>query len=152
MIWEIDNSPIVNLVKVYNDAIIPRYQTEGSAGCDLHAYTESPIIIQPGDTAIIGTGIAFTSPSRCFGAIVPRSGLAAKNGISILNSPGTIDRDFTAEVKVILINHGKQPFTVNMGDRIAQLVFIPYKQVYFKPVKSLEKTERGAGGFGSTGV
>lgn len=152
MIWEIDNSPIVNLVKVYDDAIVPRYQTESSAGCDLHAYTKNPITIQSGETALIGTGIAFTCPSKCFGAIVPRSGLAAKHGVTVLNAPGTVDRDFTGEAKVLLVNHGKEPFTINMGDRIAQLIFIPYKQVYFKPVESLEKTERGTGGFGSTGV
>ena len=133
-------------------AVLPEYKTSGAAGCDLCAFLSQPVILQPGDRAMIPTGLAFAIPTGYEIQVRPRSGLAAKNGVTVLNTPGTIDSDYRGEVKVILINLGKEAFTVSNGDRIAQLVVAPVTIGAFQPVDSLDQTERGAGGFGSTGV
>lgn len=132
-------------------AVIPEYKTAGAAGADVCALVESPVELNPGDKALIGTGLFFAIPDGYEIQVRPRSGLAAKNGVTVLNSPGTIDSDYRGELKVILINHGKEKFTVNTGDRIAQIVAAPVTRAAFSVVDSLDQTERGAGGFGSTG-
>ena len=131
---------------------LPKYETEGSSGMDLAANIESTIKIEPGKTSIIPTGISLTIPFGFEIQVRPRSGLAAKNQISVLNTPGTIDSDYRGEVKVILINLGEKPFIVEKGARIAQMVLCPVIKAKIKEVESLEKTERGSAGFGSTGT
>ena len=130
---------------------LPRYETEGSSGMDLAANVEEPIDINPGKTSIIPTGISLSIPKNYEIQIRPRSGLAAKNQISVLNTPGTIDADYRGEIKVILINLSKDEFTIHPKDRIAQMVFTNAIQVKFKEVQILDQTKRGDGGFGSTG-
>ena len=132
-------------------AVIPEYKTGGAAGADVCALVDSPVELAPGDKALIGTGLFFAIPDGYEIQVRPRSGLAAKNGVTVLNSPGTIDCDYRGELKVILINHGKEKFTVNKGDRIAQIVAAPVTRAAFAVVDSLDQTERGSGGFGSTG-
>jgi len=134
------------------DLELPQYMTAGSAGLDLLAGTESSVVIESGAYATIPTGVTLEIPVGFEGQVRPRSGLAAKRGVTVLNSPGTIDSDYRGEVKVILINHGAEPFTLNRGDRIAQLVFSPITRVEWLEVDSLAETKRGAGGFGHTGV
>ena len=131
---------------------LPKYETEGSSGMDLAANIESTIKIEPGKTSIIPTGISLTIPFGFEIQVRPRSGLAAKNQISVLNTPGTIDSDYRGEVKVILINLGEKPFIVEKGARIAQMVLCPIIKAKIREVESLEKTERGSAGFGSTGT
>ena len=135
---------------------IPKYQTEGSSGFDLHAAIESPIKISPRGYGaksweLIPAGLIFEIPQGFEGQIRPRSGLALKYGISVVNSPGTIDSDYRGPISVIIINHGVDTFTINPLDRIAQMIITPVVQVQFEFVDSLTDTERGAGGFGSTG-
>lgn len=130
---------------------LPAYETIASAGMDLKAYLVEAISIQPSDTVIIPTGLFMELPIGFEAQIRPRSGLAAKNGITVLNSPGTIDADYRGEIKVILINHGKKEFIINDGERIAQMVIAKHERVIWKESKQLEESERGAGGFGSTG-
>jgi dUTP pyrophosphatase len=130
---------------------LPRYQTPGAAGMDLHAAVAAPVTIAPGARALIGTGLAFAIPRGWEGQVRPRSGLAAKHGVTVINSPGTIDSDFRGEVGVVLVNHGKEPFVVNHGERIAQIVFAEYAQASLLEVDELDETSRGAGGYGSTG-
>ena len=131
---------------------LPRYETEGSSGMDLSANLNSHIQIAPGETSIIPTGISVSIPQNFEIQIRPRSGLAAKNQISVLNTPGTIDADYRGEIKVILINLGKKTFVVENGARIAQMVLSPIGKAKIKEVQNLEKTDRGSGGFGSTGT
>ena len=131
---------------------LPKYETTGSSGMDLSANIETPISINPGSTAIIPTGLSVSMPKGYEIQIRPRSGLAAKNKISVLNTPGTIDADYRGEIKVILINLSKENFIVEKGLRIAQMVVSPVIQVELKEVDELENTARGKGGFGSTGV
>lgn len=133
-------------------AIIPEYKTSGAAGADVCAFLSEPVIIKSGEFAMIPTGLSFAIPEGYEIQVRPRSGLAAKNGVTVLNTPGTIDSDYRGEVKVILINHGKDAFTVNNGDRIAQLIVAPVTQGVFEKTDELDSTERGEGGFGSTGV
>ena len=133
-------------------AIIPEYKTAGAAGADLCAFLESPLTIPAGKFAMVPTGLFFEIPEGYEVQVRPRSGLAAKNGVTVLNSPGTIDSDYRGEIKVILINLGDKDFTINSGDRIAQMIVAPVTQASFTKVESLSETERGAGGFGSTGV
>ena len=133
-------------------ALLPSYQTAGAAGADLCACLIEPVILAPGQRAMIPTGLSFAIPSGYEIQVRPRSGLAAKNGITVLNSPGTIDSDYRGEVKVILINLGTEDFTIVHGDRIAQMVVAPVVQAQFQVVEALSATERGQGGFGSTGV
>ena len=133
-------------------AIIPEYKTSGAAGADVCAFLSEPVVIKSGEFAMIPTGLSFAIPEGYEIQVRPRSGLAAKNGVTVLNTPGTIDSDYRGEVKVILINHGKDAFTVNNGDRIAQLIVAPVTQGIFEKTDELDSTERGEGGFGSTGV
>ena len=130
---------------------LPKYATKLSAGMDLRANIEEPIVLQPGERRLIPTGIHIGLPQGYEAQVRPRSGLAIKHGITCLNSPGTIDADYTGDVGVILINHGQEPFTINDGDRIAQIVIAKYKQVTWVEVEELQATERGDGGFGHTG-
>ena len=140
------------LVKRFDKNIkLPTYKTSGSSGMDLVAYIKDKITINPGKTAMIPTGIAVAIPKNYEIQIRPRSGLAAKKGISVLNTPGTIDSDYRGEIKIILINLSKKPFVVKSSDRIAQMILSPVVKGKFKEVKKLPKTVRGKGGFGSTG-
>ena len=140
------------LVKKFDKNIkLPVYKTSGSSGMDLMAYVKKKINILPGRTAIVPTGIAIAIPKNYEIQIRPRSGLAAKKGISVLNTPGTIDSDYRGEIKIILINLSKKSFVVKSGDRIAQMVLCPVAKCKIKEVKILPKTMRGKGGFGSTG-
>ena len=131
---------------------LPRYETEGSSGMDLSANINSNIEIEPGNSTIIPTGISVSIPKNFEIQIRPRSGLAAKNQISVLNTPGTIDADYRGEIKVILINLGKKKFVLEKGSRIAQMVLCPIVKAKIREVENLEKTDRGSGGFGSTGT
>lgn len=142
----------ISLQKLYASATEPTYSTAGSAGMDLYAHTDKPIEIPTQSIALIPTGIAIALPDGLEAQIRSRSGLAAKNGIFCLNSPGTIDSDYRGEIKVILANFGKETFLVNNGDRIAQMVIAQFQKVSWNVVDSLEATQRGVGGFGSTGV
>jgi len=130
---------------------LPFYATTHAAGADLRAAIDADITIEPGKHALIKTGFAMALPDNYEAQIRPRSGLALKHGITVLNSPGTIDADYRGEVGVILINHGNEPFIVQRGDRIAQMIIAPFVQVDFQAVDSLSETERGKGGFGSSG-
>ncbi|MGB0166804.1 MAG: dUTP diphosphatase [Luteibaculum sp.] len=130
---------------------LPSYATEQSAGMDLRAELEVPIVLNPGDFKMIPTGIFIALPAGFEAQVRPRSGLAAKHGITVLNSPGTIDADYRGEIKVILINHGKESFEIQQGERIAQLVIAACQQVSWKTTETLNDTTRGAGGFGHTG-
>ena len=140
------------LVKKFDKNIkLPDYKTSGSSGMDLVAYIKNKITINPGKTVIIPTGIAVAIPKNYEIQIRPRSGLAAKKGISVLNTPGTIDSDYRGEIKIILINLSKKSFVVKSGDRIAQIILCPVAKGKLQEVKNLPKTIRGKGGFGSTG-
>ena len=130
---------------------LPSYKTEGSSGMDLMANIEKSITIPPKKSAIIPTGLSIAIPNDCEVQIRPRSGLAAKSNISVLNTPGTIDSDYRGEIKVILFNHGSKEFIVNNKDRIAQMILVPVLKVDFEEVDDLPETVRGSGGFGSTG-
>mgnify|MGYP001374269146 CR=1 FL=1 len=138
--------------RLSKEASLPKYETSGSSGMDLAANIETDVIINPGKTAIIPTGLALSIPKGFEVQIRPRSGLAAKQKISVLNSPGTIDADYRGEIKVILINLGQELFKVEKGLRIAQMVVCPIVQATLKEVSDLSETERGKGGFGSTGA
>lgn len=133
------------------DLPLPKYETSGAAGMDLLAAIEGEILIEPGAVALVPTGIAFALPASLEAQVRPRSGLAAKFGVTVLNAPGTIDSDYRGEVKAILINHGKAPFKIERGMRIAQLVIAPVRQIAWAETDNLEASARGAGGFGSTG-
>ena len=140
------------LVKKLNSKVkLPSYKTEGSSGMDLIAFVDKPIEIKPNNSALIPTGLSIAIPEDCEVQIRPRSGLAAKSNISVLNTPGTIDSDYRGELKVILFNHGNKEFIVKNNERIAQMVLTPILKVDFEEVDSLPDTVRGAGGFGSTG-
>lgn len=130
---------------------LPQFETAQSAGMDLRANIDAPVVLQPGDRALIPTGIAMALPDGFEAQIRPRSGLAYKHGVTVLNSPGTIDADYRGDVGVLLINHGKEPFTVEDGMRVAQMVVAKYSQFEWNEVDDLSSTDRGAGGFGSTG-
>ena len=133
------------------DLPLPNYESEAAAGLDLRAAVSDPITLAPGARAIIPTALSIALPMGYEAQVRPRSGLAAKHGVTVLNSPGTIDADYRGEVGVILINLGDLDFTVVRGDRIAQLVVAPMVQISWQPVDDLPNTDRGAGGFGSTG-
>ncbi len=140
------------LVKKLNPkAELPKYKTEGSSGMDLMALIENPLIIKSQNLALIPTGLSIAIPEDTEVQIRPRSGLAAKSNISVLNTPGTIDSDYRGEIKIILFNHGKEEFIVNNGDRIAQMILMPVLKAELEEVEELPKTVRGSGGFGSTG-
>jgi len=131
---------------------LPKYETSGSSGMDLAANLEKSVKIEPGKVSVIPTGISLSIPQNFEIQIRPRSGLAAKNQISVLNTPGTIDADYRGEIKVILINLGNRTFVVEKGARIAQMVICPVVKAELREVDSLETTKRGSGGFGSTGT
>ena len=131
---------------------LPKYATEHAAGMDLCAAVANDVVIEPGKRALIPTGLSIALPEGYEAQVRPRSGLALKNGITVLNSPGTIDADYRGEVGVILANCGTEPYTVTRGSRIAQMVVARYERVEWKQTSSLSETARGAGGFGSTGV
>ena len=133
------------------DLPLPAYETEHAAGMDLRAAVTSPVTLAPGERASVPTGIRLALPANVEAQIRPRSGLALRHGISMVNAPGTIDPDYRGEVRVILINHGHEPFTIERGERIAQMVFAPFVRGVWKPVDSLDDTARGDGGFGHTG-
>jgi dUTP pyrophosphatase len=136
------------------DLALPRYETDGAAGMDLLAAVPDaePMVLAPGARALVPTGLAIALPHGFEAQVRPRSGLAAKNGVTVLNSPGTIDCDYRGEVKVILINHGPEAVTITRGTRIAQMVVAPVTRAEFAEVENLDETTRGAGGFGSTGT
>jgi dUTP pyrophosphatase len=144
-------NPRVQFKKLRPDAVIPAYMTTGAAGLDLTAALDEPIEIPQGQRRMIGTGLAVAIPHGFEGSVRPRSGLARDHGITLVNSPGTIDSDYRGECKVIVINHGDKPFVVKSGERIAQLVIAPVAHATIEEVSELTETARGAGGFGSTG-
>lgn len=137
---------------VSEGAIVPEYKTVGAAGADVYAFLKEPVLIAVGKSCIIPTGVFYEIPEGFEIQVRPRSGLAAKNGVTVLNTPGTIDSDYRGELQVILINLGNEDFVVNNGDRIAQIIVAPVIQGNFVQVKNLSVTERGQKGFGSTGV
>lgn len=146
-------------IKVYfqrmeeaGDIELPSYETGGSAGMDLRAANPETLVLMPGKRLLIPTGFKMALPDGFEAQIRPRSGLAFKHGITMLNSPGTIDSDYRGEVKVLAINHGDEPFNIHFGDRIAQMVIAPVYQAMIEEVAILPSTDRGSGGFGSTGV
>jgi dUTP pyrophosphatase len=145
------NSVAIKKLDNATDLPLPHYATAQSAGMDLSAAIDAPVIIKAGEVAIIPTGIAIALHAGMEAQIRPRSGLAAKHGITVLNSPGTIDADYRGEIKAILINHGKEDFTVTQGMRIAQMVIAKYEHITLEEVNSLDDTKRGKKGFGSTG-
>ena len=148
------NSVRVSIKKLPHavDLELPRYATANSAGADLLAAVDANVTLRPGERSIIPTGIQITLPPDYEAQIRPRSGLAIKNGVTCLNSPGTIDADYRGEIGVILINHSTETFIIERGMRIAQLIIAPVVSVLWDEVESFDQTERGAGGFGSTGV
>ena len=140
------------LIKKLSPAVqLPKYKTDGASGMDLMAFIEKPINLEPGKSCLIPTGLSVAFPKEYEIQIRPRSGLAAKNNISVLNTPGTIDSDYRGEIKVILYNHGKEDFLINNKDRIAQMVLTPVIKMNFEETEELPETIRGEGGFGSTG-
>ena len=130
----------------------PAYQTDLSAGMDLHANIDLAISLLPGEPQLIPTGLFIELPEGHEAQIRPRSGLALKHGITVLNSPGTIDADYRGEIKVLLINHGQETFVIQNGERIAQMIVAKYERVHWESATELNSTERGAGGYGSTGI
>lgn len=144
---------MVNVKCIASEGVnLPVYKTPGSAGADVCAYITEAVTIKKGERAIVPTGLFFEIPEGYEIQVRPRSGLAAKNGITVLNTPGTIDSDYRGELKVILINLGNEDFVINNGDRIAQIILAPVVQAAFEVTDSISETERGQGGFGSTGV
>ncbi len=135
-----------------SDLPLPSYESAFAAGMDIRAAVEKSFVLEPGQRALIPTGLQMALPEGYEAQIRPRSGLAYRNGITMLNTPGTIDADYRGEVKVLAINHGEESFTINHGDRIAQMVIAPIKQFLVQEAEELPDTERGSGGFGSTGV
>ena len=146
---------MLRVYKMRADAVVPRYKTSGAAGMDLAACLDTPLTLAPGRTARVPTGLQIALPAGHEGQVRPRSGLAARHGVTVLNAPGTIDEDYRGEVQVLLVNHGDEAFTIQSGDRIAQLIVPPVTHVEIETVQdeaALGGTERGEGGFGSTGV
>ncbi len=141
----------VQIKKLDPKAKIPEYKTEGASGVDIMALLDNKITLDPGESKIIPTGLSIAFPDDLEVQIRPRSGLAAKSNISVLNTPGTIDSDYRGEIKIILINHSNEKFEVKNGDRIAQMVLMPVLKFKFEEVSKLDDTIRGSGGFGSTG-
>ncbi len=139
-------------IKAEKGAVLPHYATEGAAGADVSAFLSEPMILRPGEYGAVPTGLHMEIPVGYEVQVRPRSGLALKSGVTVLNAPGTIDSDYRGEVKVILINHSSVPFEIRNGDRIAQIVVAKVERLPFEEAESLSGTERGEGGFGSTGV
>jgi len=143
--------PTLEFKKLDPEAQVPCYMTELAAGMDIQALPQKPLTLEPGERCLVPTGLAVAIPPGYEVQVRPRSGLAIKHGIALVNAPGTIDADYRGEIGIILINHGREEFTVNRGDRIAQLVVAPVCQAELLEVVELTATERGAGGFGHTG-
>ena len=141
----------VDVKKLSENAVIPQYATEQSAGQDLHAVLEEPVTLRSLERKLIKTDLAIALPIGYKADVRPRSGLALKHGITVLNTPGTIDADYRGNIGVILVNLSSEPFTINNGERIAQLVISKYERVEWNEVEELSETDRGSGGFGSTG-
>ena len=142
----------VNIVRINKKAILPHYATAHAAGMDLPACLDAPLTLQPFTTVPVPTGLAIELPAGYEAQLRPRSGLALKHMISLPNTPATIDPDYRGEIKVILVNYGKEPFVVRHGDRIAQMIIARYEHVQLEEVNSLSQTKRGGGGFGHTGI
>jgi dUTP pyrophosphatase len=142
---------ITRLSAATSDVPLPGYATEGSAGMDIRAAVEEDMAIAPGETVLVPTGFAIAVPPGYEAQVRPRSGLAIKHGVGVLNSPGTIDSDYRGEVRIILSNFGKESFVIRRGERIAQMVIAPFVRAEWEVQGSLEDTQRGAGGFGHTG-
>lgn len=147
---KVELKPLAN----FDGLALPAYETDLAAGVDMRAATDAGgvIVLAPGERLLVPTGLAMALPAGYEAQIRPRSGLAYKHGISVVNTPGTIDADYRGEVKILLINHGQESFEINRGDRIAQMVIAPVTQARFEQVDILSETARGAGGYGSTGV
>ena len=145
------NIKIKRISKEYNDIPLPEYATEGSAGMDIRAAVKESLIVKMGEVVIVPTNLSVEIPQGYEIQVRPRSGLAAKHGIGILNSPGTIDSDYRGEIKIILINFGKEDFTIQKGERVAQLIISRVFRANFKEESSLNVSKRGSGGFGHTG-
>lgn len=143
--------PHVRLRRLHDHALLPAYQSPGAAGMDLAAVLDAPLSLAPGDIALISTGWALEIPDHFEGQVRPRSGLSTRHGVTVPNAPGTIDSDYRGELKVALINLGREPFVVTTGMRIAQLVIAPVVRAHISEAEALPVTTRGAGGFGSTG-
>jgi len=140
------------LIKKLNPSVqLPVYKTNGSSGMDLMAFIEKPINLEPGKSCLVPTGLSVAFSEEYEIQIRPRSGLAAKNNISVLNTPGTIDSDYRGEIKIILFNHGRENFVINNNDRVAQMVLTPIIKIELEETNDLPETIRGKGGFGSTG-
>jgi dUTP pyrophosphatase len=146
------NSVEVEIKCLHPNSRTPAYETEHAAGMDLRAHLEQELSLYPGERVLVETGIAIALPQGYEAQVRPRSGLALKHGVSLLNSPGTIDADYRGEIKVVLINHGSEVFKVSNGDRIAQLVVAPVSRVEWKETTELNRTVRADGGFGHTGI
>ena len=142
----------IKFKKLNANAIIPSYGSAYSAGVDLSACLDETVTLPPHETLIIPTGLAVEIPEKHFGMVCSRSGLAAKNGVVVLNSPGIIDSDYRGEIKLIMINHSQTPFEIQNSMRLAQMIIMPYLQVICQETKTLSETQRGQGGLGSTGV
>ena len=146
-------NPMVKVRITREDGVIlPFYSTPGSAGMDLRANIKEEIFLKPGERRLIPTGLRIALPEGYEAQVRPRSGLAIKHGVTVLNSPGTVDCDYRGEICVIIINHGQEPFVINNGERIAQMVVCRYERVAWEVSDTLDDTERGAGGFGHTGA
>ena len=140
------------LIKKLNSSVqLPSYKTNGASGMDLMAFIEKPINLEPGKSCLVPTGLSLAFPEEYEIQIRPRSGLAAKNNITVLNTPGTIDSDYRGELKIILFNHGKENFLINNNDRVAQMILTPIIKMELHETEELPETVRGEGGFGSTG-
>jgi dUTP pyrophosphatase len=149
----VDDLPLVRILRVRSDAQLPKYMSDGAAGLDLFASPDgvATVTLAPGQRQLVGTGVAIALPRGYEAQVRPRSGLALKHGVTVLNAPGTIDEDYRGEIKVLLINHGHEPFEVKAGERIAQLVVARVARVALEEHASLDDTVRGAGGYGHTG-
>ena len=141
----------VKIMKLADDLPLPAYHSDLAAGVDLHAAVETEVVLQPGERRLIPTGIAIALPQGYEAQVRPRSGLALKHGISMVNTPGTVDADFRGELSVILINHGHEPFTIRRGERVAQMIINKVARAQFEVIDELSVTVRGSNGFGSTG-
>jgi len=146
------DAPLLRVRKKSPSVDLPRYETAGAAGMDLRAFLEQEVAIAPLERAKIPTGLFVEIPAGYEAQVRPRSGLAARSGVTVVNAPGTIDSDYRGEVEVMLINFGGEPFTVKNGDRIAQMVIAPVVRAFVRETDILSRTERGTGGFGSTGI
>jgi len=141
----------INIKLLASGVLVPAYQTLGASGCDVSAHLEAPLVVAPGERLAVPTGLSFEIPEGYEIQVRPRSGLALRQGLTVLNAPGTIDSDYRGELKVILVNLGKEPVTINPGDRIAQLVLASVPRMQLAVVEILGDSARGEGGFGSTG-